>query len=94
GKARVCARRAAGWAIQTYLEQQGNPLDTNNALDHIKHFAALEGHPAKYYEVLHHLRIKLEKDSLEEDAYYPIAGVNLIDEAQWLAETLLEVSLS
>lgn len=94
GKARVCARRAAGWAIQAYFNQQGTSLDTNNAFDHIKYFTEVEGLPERYYEVLHHLSIKLEKNSLEEDAYYPIEGVNLIAEAQWLAEELLGVSLA
>ena len=94
GRARVCARRAAGWAIQAYLEPQGMGLETNNALDYIKHYATFEGLPEKIYQVLHHLSIKLEKDSLEEEAYYPIEGVDLIEEAQWLAEELLKVSLA
>lgn len=93
GRARVCARRAAGWAIQAHLKSQGQALDSNNALDHIKHFAAFEGLPERYYQALHRLSIKLEKDSLEEDAYYPIEGVDLIEEAKWLAEDLLKISL-
>lgn len=94
GKARVCARRAAGWAIQAHLEKQNLSLESNNALDHIKYFAAQEDLPARYYEVLHHLKIKMEKDSLDEDAYYPIEGVNLVEEAQWLAEDLLKINLA
>ena len=94
GKARVCARRAAGWAIQEHLKQQGISLDTNNALDHIKYFAGVEGHSEQIYTVLHHLTVKMEKDSLESDSYYPIEGVNLVSEAHWLAEHLLQVKLS
>jgi hypothetical protein len=93
GRARVCARRAAGWAIQAYLDKERISLESNNALDHIKYFAKVKDLPPRYYEVLHHLTIKLEKDSVEADAYYPIEGVNLIEEAQWLAEDLLGVSL-
>jgi len=94
GKARVCARRAAGWAIQDYLGRQEVSLDTNNALDHIKYFASLDGHSAKMYDVLHHLTVKMEKESLDAEAYYPIQGVDLVSEAQWLAEELLQVKLA
>lgn len=93
GKARVCARRAAGWAIQEHLSRQGTSLGSNNALDHIKYFSTQEGLPQPMYAVLHHLTVKLEKDSLESDAYYPIEGVDLMSEAQWLAENLLQTKL-
>lgn len=93
GKARVCARRAAGWTIQEYLNQQGISLEGNNALEHIKYFAAQPGHPDQIAAVLHHLTLKLEKDSLDSDAYYPIEGVDLVREARWLAEELLQVTL-
>ena len=93
GKARVCARRAAGWAIQEYLRQQEFSIGNNNALDHIKYFAAQNGHSPQIAAVLHHLLVKLEKESLESDAYYPIQGVDLVDEAQWLVEELLQTKL-
>ena len=93
GKARVCARRAAGWAIQEHLRQQGISLDNNNALDHIKYFAAQAGHSSQTAAVLHHLLIKLEKESLESEAYYPIPGVDLVREAQWLVEKLLHTKV-
>ena len=93
GKARVCARRAAGWAIQEHLRQQGISLGNNNALDHIKYFAAQAGHSPQTSAVLHHLLVKLEKESLESDAYYPVQGVDLVHEAQWLVEELLQTKL-
>ena len=93
GKARVCARRAAGWAIQEYLRQQEISIGNNNALDHIKYFAAQNGHSPQIAAVLHHLLVKLEKESLESDAYYPIQGVDLVREAQWLVEELLQTKL-
>lgn len=89
GRSRVCARRAAGWAIQEYMRRQGEVLPTTNALDSIKFFAARDGLPKEVLDVLHHLTIKLEKDSLDEDAYYPIQDVDLVKEAHWLAEKLL-----
>ena len=90
GRARVCARRAAGWAIQEHLRQQGLSLDSNNALDHIKYFATLDQPSKKISAVLHHLTIKMEKESLDSEAYYPIEGVDLVKEAHWLAEELLQ----
>lgn len=94
GRSRVCARRAAGWAIQEYMRRQGEVLHTTNALDSIKSFAARDGLPKEVVDVLHHLSIKLEKDSLDEDAYYPIQDVDLVKEAHWLAEKLLEEKIN
>jgi hypothetical protein len=90
GRARVCARRAAGWAIQEHLRRQGEPFDSTNALDSIKFFATRDGLPEEISAVLRHLTIKLEKDSMNEEAYYPIQGVDLVQEAHWLAENLLD----
>ncbi len=91
GRARVCARRAAGWAIQEHLQQRGMPVPSTIALELIKHFAAFEGHPDQVNQVLHHLLIRVEKDSFEEDSYYPIEGVDLVAEAHWLVQQLLEI---
>ncbi len=93
GLARVCARRAAGWAIQEYLIQQGAESGGSNAFDQIKHFATLKGHAPEIYTILEHLTVKVAKDSPEEDAYYPIVGVDLVAEAVWLAESLLGLKL-
>ena len=93
GRARVCARRAAGWAIQEHLRQQDISLDSNNALDHIKYFATLDHQSEKIRAVLHHLTVKMEKESLDSEAYYPIEGVDLVKEAHWLAEELLQTKL-
>ena len=93
GRARVCARRAAGWAIQEYLIHQGKPISSTIALDHIKHLSTVEGFSDRIYQTLHHLNIRLKKDSLEEDAYYPIEDVDLVSEAHWLVEELLQIDL-
>lgn len=92
GRSRVCARRAAGWAIEAYLKDKGEPQPTPNAFKLIRHFATLSGHTDKVYTILHHLTVKLEKDSEDSDAYYPVEGVDLIDEARWLAEELLQTT--
>lgn len=93
GRARVCARRAAGWAIQEHLHRQGLALDTNNALDHIKYFSTLDHPTEKISAVLHHLTVKMEKETLDSEAYYPIKGVDLVKEAHWLAEELLQTKI-
>jgi hypothetical protein len=94
GRARVCARRAAGWAIQAHLAAQGGHPATNNALDNIKYYANLPGLPTKVSEVLEHLTLRVIKDSEDTDSYYPLAEVDLIAEAHWLAEELLGVTLT
>lgn len=92
GRARVCARRAAGWAIEAYLLDQREPIPTANAFKLIQHFATFPGHTGQVNAVLHHLTVKLEKDSEDSDAYYPVDGVDLVAEARWLAEELLQTS--
>lgn len=94
GRARVCARRAAGWAIEAYLRGQGVTPPTPNAFKQLQYFATLPGHSEKMQAALYHLTVKLEKDSEDAEAYYPVEGVDLIDEARWLAEELLQTPLS
>ncbi len=92
GRARVGARRAAGWAIEAYLHDRGEHAPTTNALKNIQYFATLPGHSERVYQVLHHLTVKMEKDSEDSDAYYPVEDVDLVAEAQWLAEELLQTN--
>lgn len=94
GRARVCARRAAGWAIGAYLRAQGGHQQSANAFDNIRYYAALPGLPEDVKQVLDHLTIKVVKDSIEDDSYYPLEDVDLITEAQWLSEKLLGISLT
>jgi hypothetical protein len=93
GRARVCARRAAGLAIKEYLLQMGQPLPSTIALELIKHLSTLEGLSDQVYRTLHHLTIRVEKDSQEEEAYYPIEGIDLVSEAHWLVKELLGVEI-
>lgn len=94
GRARVCARRAAGWAIQAALEAQGGHPVITHAFDAIKYYASQEGISPKMATVLEHLTIRVVKDSLEGDSYYPLTDVDLIAEARWLAEELLGITLN
>lgn len=94
GLARVCARRAAGWAIQESLAADGIDLDTPSALDHIKYLHQQGGSPEKVMQVLANLQVKVEKDSLDEDAYWPLPEVDLVREAHWLVEELLGITIN
>jgi hypothetical protein len=43
GRARVCARRAAGWAIGWYVETKGLGESHGNALKHLKWLSGYDG---------------------------------------------------
>jgi hypothetical protein len=93
GLARVCARRAAGWAIKEYIRAKGIKLDTPGALDHIKYFHNQEDTKKDIRKILLHMTQKMVKDSLEEDSYWPLPDVNLVEEAHWLVENLMGISI-
>ncbi len=93
GLARVCARRAAGWAIQAHLLTDGVDLNSPSALEYIKYFHKKGIDSPTMDEVLSHLQIKVVKDAVGEDPYYPLENVNLVEEAHWLAEQMLGVKL-
>lgn len=89
GLARVCARRAAGWAIAIHLQRKGIDLDTPSAFEAIQYLAAQSGNPPEIQSVLEHLVQKVAKDSLESDSYWPLSDVDLVEEAHWLCEHVL-----
>jgi hypothetical protein len=89
GRARVCARRAAGWAIQIYLDKKGIDLNTPSALDHIKFLAAQNDTPSDIKETLKYFTQKVIKDSPDEEAYWPLPEIDLLEKAHWLAEKIL-----
>lgn len=93
GRARVCARRAAGWTIQAHLQLTGKPVPSTIALELIKHFATQEGHSNRMTQTLHFLTVRVKKNAFEEESYYPIEGVDLVAEAHWLVEELLGIDL-
>ena len=75
GRARVCARRAAGWAIQAHLEARGGHPVTSNALDNIKYLRhpsdlpatqSKRGAPAS--------DLAGGQDSDDEDSLLPLGG--------------------
>lgn len=92
GRARVCARRAAGWAIEEHLKRKGIVLGTPSAIDHIHYLLADQKTSLEIHKVLQHLIQRVAKDSPEEDSYWPLPDVNLVEEAHWFVEELLGIS--
>jgi len=93
GLARVCARRATGWAIQKHLELNGISLNTPSVLDHIAYLLKESNTDPKVKKILNHMMQKVEKTSLDGDSYWPLPDVNLVEEAHWLVEELLGISI-
>lgn len=93
GMARVCARRAAGWAVEAYLHQSGINLQNPSVLDQMRHLLTMEGTSLRQREILQHLLIPKLKGNLNEDSYFPL-DVDLVAEARELIETLFPESHS
>lgn len=83
GMARVCARRAAGWAAQEYLEQKGIDLQTTSVIKHIRHLLKVEGISLETKSILEHMLVAKQKDDLENDSHFPL-DVDLVAEARQL----------
>ncbi|MBI3160071.1 MAG: hypothetical protein HYZ26_10785 [Chloroflexi bacterium] len=90
GLARVCARRAAGWAIKVSLNAKGIFLDTPSAIEHIRYLGADPATPPNILKVLEYLQQRVVKETAHEDSYWPRPEIDLVQEAHWLVEELLE----
>ena len=64
-------------------------MNTPSALDHMKYLADQHETPPDIQEALKYLTLKVAKDSPEEDSYWSVPEVDLIEKAHWLAEKLL-----
>ena len=82
GMARVCARRAVGWAIKEHLAGKGVELDTPSAYEHIQYILNQEGTRQDTQRVLENMVRRVEKDT-----DWPV-DIDLIAEAKWLIENL------
>jgi hypothetical protein len=87
GMARVCARRAAGWTVQAYLDAQGLEAERPSALDQIKFLRTQAGLDDETRKVLEHMILHLAKHEPEDEPYWPLDS-NLLEEARWLAGRL------
>lgn len=94
GLARVCARRAAGWAIQINLNQKGIDLQSPSALVYINYLKDQPDIPEKLHQVLGYLVKRVEKDNEDEDSYWPLPEIDLVKEAHWLAEKMLKSKIT
>lgn len=93
GMARVCARRAAGWSIQIWLERKGVDLQTPSAFDYIKHLREQEDTPEKVVAILNHLIAKAEHADGSEVHVFPVDVETFLAETRWLCEQMLEEPL-
>lgn len=86
GMARVCARRAAGWAIQAYLERKGVDLKTTSVLAQIRYLLANKPDP-ELRPILEHMLQPKVRPIFEKESYFPL-DVDLIAEARQLIDLL------
>lgn len=83
GKARVCARRAAGVAIREYLTRKRIEPPSTSAYDLLKFLEEMDGTPAYIRQATVYLRLRVT-----EEFRLPV-DVDLIAEAQNICSTLL-----
>ena len=83
GRARVCARRAAGYIIAEYLRRAGFETNPASAIHLLRMLQSLPGISPNTKEVTGHFLARITPEhQLPIDA-------DLIAEARWLAEELL-----
>ncbi len=83
GRARVCARRAAGIAARAYLMRRGEPPRTSSAYDVLRLLAERPEIPTKVKESAVRLTLRVD-----EEFKLP-SGVDLLAEARSLCEALM-----
>ena len=82
GRARVCARRAAGIAIRAYLEGIGKPVPAQSAYDLLRYLEAETGIPLEIRKAAEHLLARVNENfSLPEE-------IDLLAEARWMIDRL------
>jgi len=84
GRARVCARRAAGLAAGEYFTRTGIYPIQLSAYDRLRDLRKHEGLPDEVYQIVDHLLLRVDTDQ-----QLPIP-VDLIEEARRLKSKLLD----
>ncbi|MCW5876715.1 MAG: hypothetical protein KIS85_07500 [Anaerolineales bacterium] len=90
GMARVCARRAAGWAAKAWLATRGGALETPSVLEQLRGLSAAGGLPPRGGEIVAHLltyKTKHDLSNIEEESFFPL-DVDLVAEAEELVAML------
>ncbi|HEY80167.1 MAG TPA: hypothetical protein EYP25_00910 [Anaerolineae bacterium] len=83
GKARVCARRAAGIVAAEYMKRRGIATPHMTAYDRVKFLRAWPDLPQGAVEVIDHMTLRVNEN------YELPVDVDLVAEARWLAKALL-----
>lgn len=78
GRARVCARRAAGMAARHHLEQAGAPPRSRSALDALRRLAEIEDLPAPLLEAASRLTTRVTQVHDLPHAQDPLADARLV----------------
>ena len=84
GKARVCARRAAGIVAGEYLLRLHKPVASSSAFQRLKVLQAVADMPLRLIEILEHMTMQVDPDHK-----LPVKA-DLIAEAEELRKVLLE----
>jgi len=84
GKARVCARRAAGAVVAEYLRRQGIKLERASTYTHLKYLIDLQDISPDLRKTAEHFLLQVTPERS-----LPIHA-DLIGEARWLAVYLLQ----
>jgi hypothetical protein len=87
GKARVCARRAAGLIAEEFFNRHGIRIETSSSIVRLHRLKELPQIPAETKQVIEHFLLRTTPDH-----NLPI-DVDLIAEARWLSFQLLGETL-
>lgn len=82
GRARVCARRAAGAAVREYLELQGLSVTSPSAYDLLAALQEMPGISDAVRQAASHLLIRVD------ETYALPIDADLLADARWLANEL------
>jgi hypothetical protein len=85
GKARVCARRAAGLVLGEYFTRRGISPIKASAYDRLRTMQALGDVPSDVSRVVDHFLLRVDSNQ-----QLPIS-VDLIEDARWLKSQLLDL---
>lgn len=84
GKARVCARRAAGQVIGEFLRRNGYPKEKSSVYARLQYLLALKNISPRAREAAYHLLLKITPEHT-----LPV-DVDLIEEANFLKNYLID----
>ena len=87
GMARVCARRAAGWAAQAYLQQHGAHPTSPSVLEQMRHLVKVGGFGPGFNEKIEHLLTPKQPGGEGAESYFPL-DADLVAEARQLIGAL------